>query len=91
MGTGLGASPVESTMDGSFWKGVIVGVGGLLLLSMFMSIWGWVPWLLLGAGGAYAYYRFSNKQPPSLSDPASKVREIADEVDKRIDELRNRR
>ena len=78
-------------MNWSFWKGVLVGVGGLLLAGVLMNALGWMPWLLLGAGGIYAYYRYTNKTPPSLSDPANKARELVDEVDKRIDELRRKR
>lgn len=77
-------------MNWSFWKGVLVGVGGLLFLSMFMSLWGWVPWLLLGAGGVYGYYRLTRKQSPMLEDN-DRIRQLTDEVDKRLEELRRGR
>ena len=78
-------------MNWSFIKGVLTGVGGLLLFFWITSVAGWVPWLLLGAGGAYAFYRVSKSNPESLEDPASKARQIVDEVDKRIDDFRRSR
>ncbi len=78
-------------MDSNFWKGVIYGIGGMVVFLVFMNLWGWVPWLLLAAGGAYGYYRITNKKPPSLSDPANKARQLAEEVDKRIEELTRKR
>ncbi|MEM7675001.1 MAG: hypothetical protein AAF449_03260 [Myxococcota bacterium] len=75
-------------MDKNFWKGVLVGAGGLFVLSFVMSYLGVLPWILLGAGGVYGYYRITKKSPDQLPDPSSKVQQISEEVDRRIKEFR---
>ncbi|MEO1337665.1 MAG: hypothetical protein AAFV29_18620 [Myxococcota bacterium] len=56
-----------------------------------MSYLGVLPWILLGAGGVYGYYRLSQKSSDQLKGPSSKVRQISEEVDRRIEEFKNSR
>ena len=70
-------------MDKSFWKGVIVGAGGLLLISMLTGALAWLPWVLVGAGATMlGGYLLTKKSRSRLEDPVSKSRRLSDDFDK---------
>ncbi len=64
-------------MNKDFWKGVLTGAGGLLLVWMLLPFVSWLPWIALGAGGVYAVAYFSRRSK-RLPGPSHRNRFLDD-------------